>query len=46
MGMMCALGYGVEQSYEKALEWCEKAADLGDPDAVKNVETFKRILSE
>ena len=37
IGYMYANGEGVEQDYAKAMEWYEKAADLGDSDAINYI---------
>ncbi len=41
IGDIYCLGYGVEQDYAKALEWCEKAAALGDSDAAVDAENIR-----
>jgi TPR repeat protein len=43
MGALYALGQGVEQSYEKALEWYEKAAAQGHERAIQALEGLKTM---
>ncbi len=40
LGVLYDLGQGVAQDYAKAREWYEKAADKGDADAMRNLETL------
>jgi hypothetical protein len=37
IGDLYYYGAGVEQDYTKAMEWYEKAADLGKATAMKNI---------
>lgn len=37
LGAKCYNGYGVEQDYGKAVEWFEKAANMGNMDAMTNI---------
>ena len=38
-------GRGVEQDYEKAVEWYQKAAEQGNKDAQSNLEALRKELN-
>lgn len=41
-GLFYAKGYGTERSFEKAVEWMEKAADMGDETAEKMASQYRQ----
>ena len=45
LGAMYYYGHGVEQSYEKAAEWYQKAADQGFELAIEHLDTLYCIFS-
>ncbi len=44
LGLHYEFGEAVEQDYNKAVEYYQKAAALNDKDAIKRLETFKKTL--
>ena len=44
LGYMYYAGEGVETDYTKALEWFEKAAELGDETAKENAEAMRQLM--
>lgn len=45
VGLLYAEGRGVEQSYDKAIEYFQKAANLGDTNAIENLKRLNKKYS-
>ena len=43
IGYLYERGYGVKQSYTRAIEWYKKAADQNSPEAFQITQTFKFV---